>query len=155
PCAWVPERSAYKWYAEQDGDETVLYVNLHGLDPRRERMEINVRRNVFMPDRNGVDYITVSGFVMSKAATTWAPPAAYQDGLIGPHWSKGWIIEDCEIYNSKCCGISLGKYLDPDNEHYFTNKHVKSPTQMERDAVCRGQYHEIGRGRVGKARTWR
>src|SRR5699024_8598202 len=82
PCSWEPKASAYKWYAEQDGDETVLYVNLHGLDPRRERMEINVRRNVFMPDRNGVDYITVSGFVMSKAATTWAPPAAYQDGLI-------------------------------------------------------------------------
>ena len=24
---------------------------------------------------------------------------------------------------------------------YFTTRHVKSPTQMERDAVCRGQYH--------------
>ncbi len=149
PCSWEPEASAYKWYAEQDGDETVLYVNLHGLDPRRERMEINVRRNVFMPDRNGVDYITVSGFVMSKAATTWAPPAAYQDGLIGPHWSKGWIIEDCEIYNSKCCGISLGKYLDPENDMYFYKRHVKSPTQMERDAVCRGQYHGWLKEKVG------
>ena len=81
------------------------------------------------------------GFKIDKAATTWAPPAAFQDGAIGPHWSKGWIIEDCEISNSKCAGISLGKYYDPDNEHYFTNKHVKSPTQMERDAICRGQYH--------------
>lgn len=61
--------------------------------------------------------------------------------MIGPHWSKGWIIEDCEITNSKCCGISLGKYYDPENDHYFTKKHLKSPTQMERDAVCRGQYH--------------
>ncbi|MBP3217579.1 MAG: right-handed parallel beta-helix repeat-containing protein, partial [Lachnospiraceae bacterium] len=51
------------------------------------------------------------------------------------------IIEDCEIWGSKCAGIGLGKYLDPENDHFFTTKHVKSPTQMERDAVCRGQYH--------------
>ena len=50
-------------------------------------------------------------------------------------------LEDCEISNSKCVGISLGKYCDPDNNHYFTYKKVKSPTQMERDAVCKGQYH--------------
>ena len=69
--------------------------------------------------------------------------------MIGPHWSKGWIIEDCEISNSKCAGISLGKYLDPENDHYFTVKHVKSPTQMERDAVCRGQYHGWLKEKVG------
>ena len=46
--------------------------------------------------------------------------------MIGPHWSKGWIIEDCEISNSKCAEFAWAK-LDPDNEHYFTNKHVKSP----------------------------
>lgn len=69
--------------------------------------------------------------------------------MIGPHWSKGWIIEDCEISNSKCCGISLGKYCDPENEHYFTTRHVKSATQMERDAVCRGQYHGWTKERIG------
>ena len=86
----------------------------------------------------GNPYVYGGSSLVTKAATTWAPPAAYQDGMIGPHWSKGWIIEDCEISNSKCAGISLGKYYDPENDHYFTNKYVKSPTQMERDAVCRG-----------------
>ena len=69
--------------------------------------------------------------------------------MIGPHWSKGWIIEDCEIWGSKCAGIGLGKYLDPENDHFFTTKHVKSPTQMERDAVCRGQYHGWLKERIG------
>ena len=141
PSAWNAEESRYKWFTEQDGDETVLYANFRGMDPNKENVEISVRRNCFMPAENGINYITVSGFNINKAATTWAPPAAYQDGMIGPHWSKGWIIEDCEISNSKCCGISLGKYLDPENDMYFTEKRVKSPTQMERDAVCRGQYH--------------
>ncbi len=102
-----------------------------------------------MPSKTGVSYITVSGFNINKAATTWAPPAAFQDGMIGPHWSKGWIIEDCDISNSKCAGISVGKYLDPDNDHYFTYKYVKSPTQMERDAVCRGQYHGWLKEKIG------
>ncbi|RGC71709.1 hypothetical protein DW655_10705 [Lachnospiraceae bacterium AM23-2LB] len=147
--SWETEYSVYKWYTEQDGNETVIYANFQGKNPNEEKVEINVRRNCFMPSKTGVGYITVSGFDMNKAATTWAPPAAFQDGLIGPHWSKGWIIEDCEISNSKCSGISLGKYYDPENDHYFTRKHVKSPTQMERDAVCRGQYHGWVKEKVG------
>lgn len=149
PYSWEPEASVYKWYAEQDGGETVIYANFQDKNPNEENVEINVRRRCFMPSKIGVGYITFSGFQVSKAATTWAPPAAYQDGMIGPHWSKGWIIEDCEISNSKCAGISLGKYLDPENDHYFTVKHVKSPTQMERDAVCRGQYHGWLKEKVG------
>ncbi len=139
--SWNPAESVYRWYTEQDGDETVIYANFHDYDPNEEYVEINVRRRCFFPSETGRGYITFSGFTVSKAATTWAPPAAFQDGMVGPHWSKGWIIEDCDISHSKCCGISLGKYYDPDNDHYFTTKHVKSPTQMERDAVCRGQYH--------------
>ncbi len=142
-CSWVPEDSVYKWYTIQDEEhnETVIYANFQGKDPNEENVEINVRRECFFPSKTGVNYITVSGFAVTKAATTWAPPAAFQDGMIGPHWSKGWIIEDCDISNSRCAGISLGKYLDPENDHFFTTRHVKSPTQMERDAVCRGQFH--------------
>lgn len=148
-ASWEPEYSIYKWYSEQEGNETVIYANFQGKDPNKENVEINVRRNCFMPSKTGVDYITFSGFNVNKAATTWAPPASYQDGMIGPHWSLGWIIEDCDVSNSKCCGISLGKYCDPENDQYFTHKHVKSPTQMERDAVCRGQYHGWLKEKVG------
>lgn len=147
--SWEPEFSVYKWYTEQDGDETVIYANFKGKNPNQEKVEINVRRRCFMPSREGVDYITFRGFKVEKAATTWAPPAAFQDGMVGPHWSKGWIIEDCEISNSKCSGISLGKYYDPENEHYFTTKHMKSATQMERDAICKGQYYGWIKEKVG------
>lgn len=141
--SWDPDESVYQWYAEQtpDGGKTVFWCNFQEKDPNREKVEFTVRRECFMPSKTGVGYITVSGFKVDKAAPTWAPPAAFQDCMIGPHWAKGWVIEDCEISNSKCSGIGLGKYLDPENDHYFTTKHVKSPTQMERDAVCRGQYH--------------
>ncbi len=139
--AWDKKDAKYLWFTEQNDNKTVIYANFQEYDPNKENVELTVRRNCFMPTKNHINYITVSGFNINKAATTWAPPAAYQDGMIGPHWSKGWIIEDCEIYGSRCCGISLGKYLDPENDMYFTKHQVKSPTQMERDAVCRGQYH--------------
>lgn len=147
--SWDPDFSVYKWFSVQEDGFTVLYANFQGKDPNEENVEINVRRRCFFPEKPGKGFITVSGFNIQKAATTWAPPAAFQDGMIGPHWSKGWIIEDCEISNSKCCGISLGKYYDPENDHYFTVRHIKSPTQMERDAVCRGQYHGWLKERIG------
>ena len=149
PCSWEPEYSVYKWFTRQEGNQTLIWANFQDKDPNVEHVEINVRRRCFFPDESGRNYITFAGFKVEKAATTWAPPAAFQDGMVGPHWSKGWIIEDCEIKHSKCCGISLGKYLDPENEHYFTYKHMKSPTQMERDAVCRGQYHGWLKEKVG------
>ena len=149
PYSWKPEESKYKWFAEQRDGKTVFYANFRDYNPNEENIEFNVREQCFVPEQTGVNYITVSGFTITKAATNWAPPAAYQNCMVGPHWSKGWIIEDCDISNSKCSGIGLGKYLDPENNHYFTYKHVKSPTQMERDAVCRGQYHGWTKENIG------
>lgn len=149
--SWQPELSVYKWFAEVGEKQTTIYANFQGKNPNEECVEINVRNNCFMPDKKGVSYITLSGFVVDKAATNWAPPAAFQDGMIGAHWSKGWIIEDCDISNSRCCGISLGNYhqTEKGNDNYFTNKHVKSPTQMERDAVCIAQYDGWTKETVG------
>lgn len=137
--SWDPEGSLYTWHAEQDGDATVIYANFQGADPNEEMVEINVRRNCFYPSEEGRGYITLSGFTVTKAATQWAPPTAYQEGMVGPHWSKGWIIEDCEISHSKCSGISLGKYLQPDNDNKWALKRTKTGTQTERDAICQAQ----------------
>lgn len=138
-CSWEQEYTVYTWYTEQDGDFTVLYANFQGINPNEENVEINVRRNCFYPDKVGTGYITLSGFVIKQAATNWAPPTAYQEGMVGPHWSKGWIIEDCEISDSKCSGISLGKYLQPENDNKWTTRFYKDGTQTERDAICQAQ----------------
>ncbi len=140
-ASWDPDFSIYTWYTEQDeaANETILYANFHGADPNKENVEINVRRNCFYPDKEGVGYITLSGFNVTKAATQWAPPTAYQEGMIGPHWSKGWIIEDCEVSHSKCSGISLGKYLQPNNDNKWLKWKFKDGTQTERDCICQAQ----------------
>jgi hypothetical protein len=109
PDARDREASTWTWFAEVDEQSTYLYANFHDRDPNRELVEINVRDACFYPDQPGRDYITVRGFRMSQAATQWAAPTAEQIGLIGTHWSKGWIIEDNVISDSKCSGVTLGK----------------------------------------------
>ena len=69
--------------------------------------------------------------------------------MIGPHWSKGWIIEDCEISNSKCCGISLGKYLQPDNDNKWLKWKYKDGTQTERDCICQAQLDGWSKETIG------
>ena len=135
--SWDPEFSVFVWYAVQTDGCTEIYANFQGKNPNEEDVEISVRQNCFMPSENGIDYITLSGFTVREAATRWAPPTAYQDGMVGPHWAKGWVIEDCEIYESKCSGISLGKYLQPENENKWLTWKYKDGTQNERDAICR------------------
>jgi len=107
-----PEGSTYTWYCESNDENTFIYANFHGVDPNKELVEINVRESCFYPDTTNINYITISGFHMSQAATQWAPPTAEQIGLIGTNWSKGWIIENNIVSDSKCSGITLGKYGD-------------------------------------------
>ena len=103
------EGSTWTWFTESDDGNTYIYANFHDKNPNEELVEINVRDSCFYPDQPGRNYITVRGFHMSQAATQWAAPTAEQIGLVGTHWSKGWIIENNVISDSKCSGISLGK----------------------------------------------
>jgi alpha-L-arabinofuranosidase len=131
-----PEWSLHGWHCETDDQNTTLYANFQDKDPADHLIEINVRPTVFWPAMTGRNYITVRGFVMRHAATQWAPPTALQTGLIGPHWSKGWIIEDNEISDSKCSGISLGKEGSTGQNEWTANR-LKHGTQREREVVFR------------------
>ena len=100
------------WFAKVDKDRTTVWAEFRNENPNEHLTEINVRETVFYPEKTGVDYITVRGFVMRHAATNWAPPTAEQVGLIGTNWSKGWVIEKNTVSHSTCSGIALGKHGD-------------------------------------------
>ncbi len=97
------------WYCKSDDKNTDIWANFDDSDPNKGLVEINARPTCFYPDTPGRNFITVSGFIMRHAATQWAAPTAEQIALIGTHWSKGWIIENNVISDSKCVGITLGK----------------------------------------------
>ncbi len=100
------------WFGQVDDNFTTIWSQFKGSDPNSEDVEINTRQTVFYPDKTGINYLTVRGFILSQAATPWAPPTAEQIGIIGTHWSKGWIIENNVVSYSTCSGIALGKYGD-------------------------------------------
>lgn len=101
-----------RWFAEVDSSTTTIWAQFKDVDPNQQTVEVNVRKTVFYPDKPFINFIMVRGFTMEQAATNWAPPTAEQEGLIGTHWSRGWIIEDNHVSYSKCVGIALGKYGD-------------------------------------------
>ena len=100
------------WFASVDEKSTTIAAQFPSIDPNRDGIEIHFRQAVFYPSKAGRNFITVRGFTLEHAATNWAPPTAEQVGLIGTHWSKGWVIENNTIRYSVCSGVTLGKHGD-------------------------------------------
>jgi len=122
------------WYCSSSFDSITIWANFHNSDPNRELTEINVRPTCFYPSQIGINFITVSGFHLQQAATQWAPPTAEQTGIIGPHWAKGWIIENNIISDSKCAGISLGKEYST-GQNFGVHKRMKLGFQYQLEVV--------------------
>lgn len=143
-----PENTLYQWYCEVDDQKTTIYANFQGADPNEEEVEINVRKACFFPEKTGLNYITVRGFEMMHAATSWAPPTAMQEGLLGANWSKGWVIENNIIHDAKCSGISIGKEGSTgDND--FTKYCRKPGYQYQMEAVFKARNIGWSKERIG------
>ena len=140
--------TVYVWYAEVGNTETTVWANFHGADPNKENVEVNARPAVFYPERVGVNYITVQGFELCQAATQWAPPTADQPGLIGPHWAKGWIIENCDIHDSKCSAVSLGKEISTGHNE-CTRYHRKPGYHYQMEVVFRALESGWSKEKIG------
>ena len=131
-----PERTIYRWYGVVEDDTTTIYGNFQDKDPNKEFIEINVRPCCFYPTLTGLNYITVRGFEIAQAACPWTPPTSDQIGMIGPHWSMGWIIENNHIHDAKCSAVSLGKEIST-GHNMHTRYGRKSGHRYQLEAVFR------------------
>lgn len=143
----LPEASC-RWHVADTETGVKLHAWFGGADPGRHLVEATVRSTVFTPTHPGIDFITVRGFELCHAATPWAPPTAAQLGIIGPHWARGWIIEDNHIYGARCSGISLGQDGSL-GENLWTNRRIKHGTQRQRETVFRALHRGWSRDTVG------
>ena len=140
PKASVPY-SPPRWFGQVDGQNTTIWAQFKGVNPNQDQVEINVRQTVFYPAKTGMNFITVRGFSLRDAATPWAPPAAEQIGLIGTHWSKGWIIENNRISHSACCGVALGKYGDQwDNKSETAEGYVQTIQRALQERLVQAEH---------------
>ena len=136
------------WRAAVDAEKTTFTVNFGDADPNATLTEYTARPNVFWPEKTNMDYITVRGFELRHAATNWAPPTGLQEGLIGPHWSKGWVIEDNVIHDTMCVGLSLGKDVTSGHNEW-SRLHFKEGTQRERESIFRALHRDWDKRFIG------
>ena len=143
-----PERTVYQWYAEVGEKETTLWCNFADKLPSEHLIEINVRKCCFYPKKAGVNYITLRGFEICQAACPFTPPTADQPGMVGPNWSRGWIIENNHLHDAKCSAVSLGKEASTGDNLY--SKYRKKPGYMNQlEAVFAGRMAGWCKERVG------
>ena len=107
------------WYTTGANGKTMIYANFGSADPNTELSEINVRIGVIYPSLEGLNYITVEGFDIRHAATSYSYHGSVQDGAVGPNWGLGWIIQHCTIADSKCSGICIGTAPGHNDFDYF------------------------------------
>lgn len=143
-----PEDSIYQWYAEVGENSTSIWANFHGADPNAELTEINVRPYCFYPSKTGRNYITLRGFEICQAACPFTPPTADQPGMVGAHWSKGWVIENNHLHDAKCSAISLGK--EESTGHNLYSRFDRKPGyQYQMEAVFLGLQNGWCREKIG------
>lgn len=146
--ALTPSDSLRVWHCEEKEGNVLIHANFQGADPNAELVEATARPACFYPKTTGINFISVSGFEMCQAATPWAPPTAEQIGIVGPHWAKGWIIENNHIHDAKCSGISLGKERST-GQNLWSELRVKHGTQRERETVLQAVNKGWSRDSVG------
>lgn len=142
------KEKSLRWFSAVKEDKTVFYGDFGGENPNNHFTEISVRPYCFFPQKEGISYITVSGITMRQAATQWAPPTAFQPAIIGADWSRGWIIENCKIHDSKCCGISLGKKREAKDNCWSKNP-VKDGSQTYTEIIFSNLNEGWSRDNIG------
>ncbi len=124
---------AHSWTRECGEGEVVLWLH---LENEPECVEVGIRPACFYPEVNGLNYIRVQGFECCHAAVPWAPPTAEQMGMLGPRWSKGWVIEACHLHHVGGSALSLG--LPPDfGDNEWSMDGRKHGSQRQREIVFR------------------
>ncbi len=116
-------------------------------DPSVAVPELVVRPACFYPLVEFRDYQTLRGLSFVNAGPTWGSASAQQVGVVGTHWSRGWVIEDCTVSGSSADGISLGKHGDAwDNaEPETAPAFVKTIKRAEARGMARTGHHTIRR----------
>lgn len=137
-----------RWFAESDGETVTIRICMADSTPHDHIMEASFRPFALFPSVEKINYISVSGLIIENVATQWAPPTAFQAGAVGPHWSRGWVIENCTIRNCKCCGISLGKRRE-ESDNLWTRDPAKGGAQTYTETIFTNLHHDWNKHEVG------
>ena len=117
--------------------------------PRTGVPELVTRPACFYPIETHRDYITLRGIAFLNVAPNWGTANGEQVGVVGTNWSRGWVIEDCEVSGSSCDGITLGKFGDEyDNSGPFLYCYYDTIKRAASNGWDRVGHHVVRRCKV-------
>ena len=93
------------WVVSPAGDKIILHVPDLEKDISEYLVEISVRDRIFAPDRRGLCYIHVKGFIFEHCANQGPFP---QGGAVSPRSGRSWVIENNTIRFAKTIGLDCG-----------------------------------------------
>ena len=102
------QSSSLTWHTLTENDITSIWANFDESNPNESNVEITSRGRAFFPEKPGLGYITIQGFIVMNVANHWTPPVVYQPAAIGCNGGHHWIIEDNIVMYAKAAAISIG-----------------------------------------------
>jgi alpha-L-arabinofuranosidase len=128
-----------------DRDDEILHIRPFGdVRPANVTLEITTQQHIFMPERTGLGFIRVKGFIFEHAG----------NGLprtgVGAVYTKGghhWIIEDNIVRQVHSVGIEIGARTDesPSGARTDMGRAARNPGCM---IVRRNELYECGTGGI-------
>jgi hypothetical protein len=101
------------WMAEDHGRAVLVHFPEDVIHPHQHTIELTLRKTVFRPEKRGLGYIILRGFIMEHAATPaityfWEKEFSPQMGLVSCRSGHHWIIENNTIRFAKAIGLDIG-----------------------------------------------
>ena len=138
----LQDRSGTYWV---DRDDEILHIRPFGdVRPASVTIEITTQQHIFMPERTGLGFIRIRGFIFEQAG----------NGLprtgVGAVYAKGghhWIIEDNVVRQVHSVGIEIGARADESRSGARADmeRAAKNPGRM---IVRRNELYECGTGGI-------
>jgi len=106
------KRCPHSWFVDRENQQLIVRF-LEDVAPTTMKVELSVRPRIFAPDRRGLGYITVRGFVFEHSANQfprhfWDTLENAQAGAVGFGSGHHWTLEDCVIRYAGMTGIDCG-----------------------------------------------
>ncbi|HZK95522.1 MAG TPA: right-handed parallel beta-helix repeat-containing protein [Prolixibacteraceae bacterium] len=100
------------WMVSNKGSKLIIHFDPSNISLSKRMIEITVRNRIFAPNKRGLGYITINGFIFEHCANQGAggfwEESGTQAGAISCRSGHHWIIENNTIRYAKNIGLDCG-----------------------------------------------
>ena len=114
------------WFYKPENER--IYIRFGESDPKEQFIEITTRRRIFAPQKSGLGYIVVEGFLMEHCGNQyptnfWKNDVWAQKGAVGMQIGHHWVIRRNVIRHCKTFAIDAG-HVDLNGPRYGAHDNI-------------------------------